>query len=302
VFDGIRKWWRNGRIDADFPRYEAQARSAHEAGLAKRFPTGALQVERDRLMEPHLRRSEVVFGDPICMVRTAIARIEATIAEIYEQIDVLETDYQALLKPLYDRSRQIGEDWDELMEQKSQAHDDFADAKESIKSWHNKSSRSEIFLGNGGRKLPNHAWFGQSFGDLDGYKSDRASAVDEIRAANEGLDSLSLQRGQVQLEIAKLKEGRARQRNLLAQGLQLPTLRNQLQRTSERHEEQTAVLIRMDMCRRDMLDQGWYRSGAKAVHDAIAQTETAREACLRSFDAEDAKARRRLEHRANFPE
>ena len=113
---------------------------------------------------------------------------------------------------------------------------------------------------------------------------------------------MSLEREQIQSGIARLEEGSARQRKSLTQGLRLPALRNQLQSTSERHEQQTAVLSRIDERRRALLDQDWHRSGAKAVQDAIVQTEAAREACLRSFDAEDAKALRRLEHRANFPE
>jgi hypothetical protein len=41
---------------------------------------------------------------------------------------------------------------------------------------HNKSERTPWLLVYGGKKIQNHSMFGQSFGDLDFYKSDRDKA------------------------------------------------------------------------------------------------------------------------------
>jgi hypothetical protein len=49
----------------------------------------------------------------------------------------------------------------------------FIGCKNNIKPWHNKSERTPWSLGNGGKIISNHSMFGQSFGDLDFYKSDR---------------------------------------------------------------------------------------------------------------------------------
>lgn len=299
MFEGIRRWWLNVRIDADFHRFDAQARAAHIARADQRFSTVALLAERDRLMEPHRKRCEHAFGEPMRILRGALARIEATIALTREQIDLLQTDYEALLQPLYEDCHQIKERGAELVEQKAQARSDLSSAKRSIQNWHRKSSSDGLF-GNGGRGLPSHSLFGQSFGDLDAYKEDRSNAVGSIREAKELLHELQEDWDETQQEIEHLKERQSRQKELWDQGLRLPALRDRLQRATERHAEQAEILRRMETKRQAFLDQSWHSSGAQTVQDAIVAAEKARKAFIESFDEPSNKEGRRTEHRLSY--
>jgi hypothetical protein len=58
----------------------------------------------------------------------------------------------------------------------------FIGCKNNIKSWHNKSERTPWLLGYGGKRIQNHSMFGQSFGDLDFYKSDRDKAYYHVES------------------------------------------------------------------------------------------------------------------------
>jgi hypothetical protein len=148
--------------------------------------------------------------------------------------------------------------------------------------------------------LPNHSLFGQSFGDLDGYKSERSDAVAAIRESAHSLAALKQEQVAVQTQIGALKAVVKRRRELLEQGLRVPALRRHLQRTNERREEQLELLRRMEESRDALLAQAWHQSGAQSLHEAISKVEQARRESIANFDAPEQKERRRREHRATF--
>ena len=51
MFDRIKSFFREVRIDLDFPRYERQQRDEHERQTQRRFSTEQLNIEKGKLLK-----------------------------------------------------------------------------------------------------------------------------------------------------------------------------------------------------------------------------------------------------------
>ena len=51
MFDRIKCFVRDIRVDLDFPKYESQQRNEHEERAQKRFSTKQLNIEKAKLLE-----------------------------------------------------------------------------------------------------------------------------------------------------------------------------------------------------------------------------------------------------------
>lgn len=71
---------------------------------------------------------------------------------------------------------------------KQDEYNELESAKAAINRWHSKSKSN--FFGNGGKPLPKHSLFGQSFGDLDSLKSKRSRAIDNIASTKRRISHL----------------------------------------------------------------------------------------------------------------
>lgn len=73
---------------------------------------------------------------------------------------------------------------------KAEAYDELNECKDNIDSWYAKSDRTPWLLGNGGKKIPSHSMFGQSFGDLDSYKYARDQAYSNVESCKDEIGDL----------------------------------------------------------------------------------------------------------------
>lgn len=199
MFDGIKKFFWEVRIKADFPQYESSRLQAHTTEAARRFDTAQLEREVAIIKEKTCHAANEKFGVNINTLYGEIAVLENEIWRTRGNLAIFERDYKSELNDLHTRKDALLEEKDRLIEEMKSlqeersgtqeslqdAYDRLESAKDAIDRWYSKSDRTPWLLGNGGKKLPKHSMFGQSFGDLDEYKRDRGAAVSDIENCKE---------------------------------------------------------------------------------------------------------------------
>ncbi|GHU27447.1 hypothetical protein AGMMS50256_07330 [Betaproteobacteria bacterium] len=201
MIDNVRQSIRQVRMNADFPRYEKEQLKAHAAAAERQFSTARIEEDIRTIKEKASQAANGKFGKLLAALHQEGAILQHEIDRIQDTLDIFERDYRGTLDQLYiekdelfqkknsllEENTRLFEEMQLLKQERSEKQESLDDAfhrleyaKESIDDWYAKSERSTFFFGNAGRELPSHSFFGQSFGDLDGYKDDRGEAVADI--------------------------------------------------------------------------------------------------------------------------
>lgn len=205
MFDHIKNFFREIRIDMDFSSYERQQRDEHEKQAKRRFSVEQLNIEKSKLLKNIESEANSKFNASIYEKedKNRLYEKEAKEKEFLlsfflrnykEELDELyaKKDYQlSKKKSLYNDLSQIKESLSEAFNEKNTAFTELNDCKDSIDSWHAKSQRTPWLFGNAGKKIPKHSFFGQSHGDLDSYKYHRDSAYEDVQAAKNKIRDLN---------------------------------------------------------------------------------------------------------------
>jgi hypothetical protein len=185
------------------------------------------------------------------------------------------------------------------------------EAKSSIDSWYAKSGRTPWLFGNGGKKLPDHALFGQSFGDLDGYKADRARASNDIGSCKSAIAELAGQQktnrtlhqenkanlNRVFESIATVKGARQRMFDLKDQGVQRHQVEAEL---TERIKQEAALqkdINHQKSAMAEHVEQQAIRLGIEERKLSVSELREKRSLYLVAFDAPEQLAARQQAHR-----
>ncbi len=322
---GFQRIVQDIRIDADFPRFEQERRAAHEAVANLRFDTTQLEREIDDIVRTAEADGSAAYGDYIRWLGTSIYALQSRIKEHRTQLELLSRDYRQELDALYAEKASLLSVKQELSGQMkalkkeradaqaelSEAYDDLDEAKSSIGSWYGKSERTPWLLGNGGKKLPNHSLFGQSFGDLDGYKSERTRACDDIGSCKSVIDDIvekqkanralrdenkaSLNR--VFESIGAVKASRQRMFDLKDQGVRRHRVEADLAELLRREVVLQKDFNHQRSAMAALIEQQAARLGIEERKRAVSALREQRAQYLITFDAPEQRAARQQAHR-----
>lgn len=316
---------RSARIGMDFPRYQAEQLVAHELAANRRYDTTRLEQEIQRIREVSESEGYRTFNVHIRYCESSIEAIRPTIFRLRKQLEILSRDYKQELNLLYqeksnlvaskhmlfDEMKSLQRQRSDAKENLSDAYDELDDAKSSIDSWHEKSQRTPWLFGNGGRHLPQHSLFGQSFGDLSGYKSERTDAyngidsrkkaikkiVDEQKAINALLDQNRVSLDRVSKCISDVKEARQGMHDLHDQGVLLHRVQADLSAHLLQEADLKRELDRFTCAKADLIESHARRMGIEERKLAVAALIKQRAQLLASFDEPEQKADRKRAHR-----
>jgi hypothetical protein len=196
VMERMARAWQDLRIEADFPRFDREARRTHGELAEQRFSTSAIDRELQRLRSKIDQECRNRFDSRRQNMVEERAAIKTAISECVETQEYLTRDYKAEFialahqksgliankKALHFKLPMQREAVNRAYERKSSAQASLDYHAREVRSWYAKSRRTPWLFGNGGRKLPSHCLFGQSFGDLDAAKRGRDGAYKDIQA------------------------------------------------------------------------------------------------------------------------
>lgn len=287
---------RERKIRLAFPTFEAAKRAEHLQISLRKFPTGALEEEVHKLMGDVREEVRAKFEGPIVELENEVARVGSEIAQTKEELAILQHSYKSELDPLYEQLNVLSIETKAAQDGKQKSYADLEKAKERINSWHNKSKRSPFLFGNGGTELPRHSFFGQSLGDLDGYKADKSSASRDIARIRDQLAKLNERRSEIHQGISVIKAARQRMFDLKEQGRSVNRLQLSLSRQQATFLEHASRLAGLRTERGNALDAARYRTGAFEIERLILALKLKRDDFVKSFDDPEVAAARFAAH------
>jgi chromosome segregation ATPase len=328
MFNRIKNFIRDTRIRVNFPAWERAALEKHTAEADRRFDTRQLEREVAAICERTRAAQDEKFGATAAALEVEQAATDAAVRFTEQRIGILSRDYRGELNGLYaaknarwetiatlnaEMERLHGESA-EASRELSEAYDDLEAAKSSVNAWHRKSTRSPWMLGNGGRELPKHSLFRQSFGDLDGYKRDRGAAGDAIGEAKDARDDVRARMRANRADVARerkaiheindsirdAKAARQQMFDLKRAGERLSDLRRQLHK---RRALQEACRQRVQALDAEMLEFRRMQDAHQGLGERqkeIAMLKARHERFVQSFNDPGMKEARRAAHRAEW--
>lgn len=325
AWQGVRRFVQDVRIDADFARYEQEQRQAHEAIANRRFDVSQLEREINAILRQAEAAGCAAYSARIGQSQSFIYAIRPEIKRLREQLDILNRDYRRELDELHEEKatllaarqvlveqmKSLQKERSDAQDELSEAFEDLEEAKSSIDSWYAKSERTPWLFGNGGNKLPKRSLFGQSFGDLDRYKSDRARACDDIAACKATVARVAGRQktnwthreenkaklGRVFESIRAVKAARQRMFDLREQGVRRHRVEAEL---ADRVRQEACLqedLHHQEIAMSELVEQQTIRLGIEERRRAAAELREKRSLYLLDFDAPAQRVARQQAHR-----
>lgn len=320
ILDAIQTF----RVNRDFSRYEKEQLSIHEREAARRFDVGQLEREVNRIRREAELAADEKFDSQIAKLTKEEGSHWAVIKRLLSQIELFEVNYKLELQSQHEKlatlkaERQaLGDAADELhqvrrgiKEELGGAYDRLSAAQHRVQAWHNQANRSPWLLGNAGKKLPKHSLFGQSFGDLEEYKSQRDSARAGISEARNALEAnnarLNENRSQldrkkaamdaVWQEITWLKEQREKMFELKRLGISRRFLQSELSEVVLAKDRVCARLADTKAEKAEFIRAMTVRNGIGERYKSINDIRSAKLSFLADFHTPNSQETRRRTH------
>ena len=295
MFNWIARIVKNFRIARDFPKFEAKSRAEHAATAERRYSTADLARDVNARMIPPRIEANISFFEPIGDARQAIFCLSSAIAENQTMLSVFDRSYKDELDPLFAERKVFIEGRRALRDELSKAYEDLNNAKSTIDGWYSKSRGT--FFGNGGKELPKHALFGQSFGDLDGYKLERDAASSRILRCKSEVGDLSECIQELSRKIEEIKVDRQQMFDLREQGYNKFMLEKEKRSAQSQYEELRSRLQRLENEQAEFLQAARHSTGVVSLEAEIDQITDLRVKFLQAFDTKESQVQRGLAHR-----
>ena len=325
IFDRIKNYIQELRISADFKQQQMLSWEKHKQIADERFSTAKLAKEISDLLARIESDAALDFDDNISGHETLLIANKFERSRKKETLAMLTRNFKARLDALYDskqalldEKRGLVAERDSLRKslkqaflEKDKAYCELNSAKEDIAHWYRKSERTPWLFGNGGKELPKHSLFGQSFGDLEGYKNCRDSASEDVREAKETIGRIKAQQkklsdqihriaervGDVINEISQTKTERSRMYALKKSGVTVDSLNVAIGTLNSAIRRAELDIIKLKDDRLEHVEQGKIFMGVRAKEEEIESIEEQKKMFLAEFDTPESTARRAEAHR-----
>lgn len=325
IFDRIKNYIQELRISMDFKRQEMLSWEKHKQIADERFSTAKLRREISDLLARIESDAAQHFDNNISRHETLLIARKSERTRKKEALAMLTRNYKARLDALYaskqallDEKRGLLAERDSLRNplkhaflEKDEAYCELNSAKEDIARWYRNSERTPWLFGNGGKELPKHSFFGQSFGDLEGYKACRDSAFEDVCEAKETIGRIKAQQkklsdqihriaervGDVINEISQTKTERSRMYALKKSGVTVDSLNVAIGTLNSAIRRTELDITKLKDDRLEHVEQGKTFMGVRAKEDEIERIEDQKEMFLAEFDKPESTVRRAEAHR-----
>ena len=291
---------RDVRIWFSFLGYNWRARAACQGEADRIFSTSELESDlrsRRTELESESRR---MWGDEIERLESEVQGIAGELRRLEDDLDLFRRDYRSELDAAYRRLNEIKYEQRLCNDELRQAHESLNEARRGIQSWHNKSTRTPWLFGNAGRPLPKHSLFGQSFGDLDELKSDRACAVYSITNASDRKADLNRSFQESWVSIREIKSDRQRMFDLRKSSRNASFLARRIAEVREFAEKSGRRAAQLRAMREAWETRERKTRGIDALEAKIREIEQSRQEYIASFDSDEELAKRRAQNRADW--
>lgn len=290
MFERIRIWW-------DFLSYEAHAKMAWHQHAAESFSTDKLRLALEDQLRDLDQQTYRAYGASIAKLEARARDQTETKSNAESNAEVFRRNFKHELERAYGDLESIKSEQAVCKAELTTAFSDLEAAKSAIDSWHRKSQRSPWLFGNSSKRLPQHSLFGQSFGDLDGYKDDRGQAVDDIGRLRAHQRELSHRFDVTRSRVQAIKADRQCWFDLQRRGYTIQKLEETIG-ICQTHLRQLQSEIGRLVDMRDVFVQAQKAArGIDQLEREIADIESRKSNCLAQFDEPSELEKRKAAHR-----
>ena len=328
MFGWIKTNFQNFRIFLDYPAYEKKCRDKHLALAESRYSICDLETNIAELNEKIRKRADSRFDKKIIWFNTKIRPYANEIEKNNRILRLFQTDYRGKLDRHYSQKKYLINDkmlligsikhlrseLNHAYTEKSSAYRQLADAKSDVEDWYCQSEGSTWFGGNKGRNIPNHSFFGQSYGDLNSAKADRGNAIDdisqskakisrlkeEVSKVQANIESMDTRIKRVENEITVIKKNQNEMFRLTKEGVSQQKLKDAIARDISRRDQYQTELNKIRTAKDNFILTENKKSGVIDMKGRIDKICAQKKTFISEFENEVAQLARKQDHRAQW--
>ena len=206
LFKWLTSFVDDARIAYAYLGYERECKVQWLANAERTYSTIRFEKEiRARMAEP-MRHVASTFTASIHELESKREKVQRVVSEAKEKLAILERDYKKELDVAYQAQNKISEELEDCRRKLSSAYDDLNSAKRNLDAWYSKAEGN--WFGNGGKKLPKRAIFGQDLSDRDHYKARKDSAARDVGRIKSERSSVARRLDDVRATVKGIKDAR----------------------------------------------------------------------------------------------
>lgn len=296
------KWLTNivddARIAYAYLGYERECKKQWVADADRTYSTTNIEEDINTRMAAPMRHILSSFDIAIRDFESRRENARRVVSDAKEKLAIFERDYKTELEAAYKAQNEASEELDECRRKLSMAYDDLNSAKSSLDLWYSKAEGN--WFGNGGKKLPNHAFFGQDLSDRDRYKDSRDSAAQEVGRYKSERSSIVRHLNDACASVKQIKDARQEMFDLKKAGFDKRIVTSVI--NNGNHELRTIgeEVARLTKARDDYIHQAKVSLGVYVLEKKIERLRQAKDARIKAFDSEPVVLERKAKHRAKW--
>ena len=185
----------------------------------RKFGRTHIRPRKQKIKEIEKSRESRLSGLKIALARAedTLSADQARLKTLRFQANLFVRKFQSEIEKNQNRKTSGYDTLNRLKAELSGAYEDLNSAKTDLDAWYRKSKGN--FIGNGGKKLPRHAFFGQSTSDRDSLKHKKDSIYKNIQGLKS--DKTRIYNNEIKPakeSIGRIKEDQKRLRRLRTKG------------------------------------------------------------------------------------
>jgi hypothetical protein len=298
------KWLTNfvddARIAFAYLGYERECKKQWVADAERTYSTTNIERNIKALMVEPLLHVASTFNAPIRDLESKRENIRCVVAEAKEKLAILDRDYKSELDVAYIVQNAASGELDECRRKLSSAYDELNSAKSSLDSWYSKAEGT--WFGNGGKKLPKSAFFGQDLSDRDHYKYRRDRAASEVGRYKSERSSIVSRLNDARATVKRIKEARQQMFDLKKAGFDKRVVTSAIKNGNHNLNAIGEEIAQFAKSRDNYIDQAKVSLGVYGLEKEIERLRRDKETRIEEFDSEPAVLERKAKHRAEWLE
>ena len=298
MFKWLVDLFNDGRIAYSYLGYEIECKHKWVTNAELSYSTVSLEQNIKSLMSEPQRHVLSAYDAPIHDLESRKKSVCRVIAEAMEKLAMLERNYKTELDTAYEVQHEVSKALEECRQKLSCAYDDLNSAKSSLDAWY---SRAEgCWFGNGGKKLPKDALFGQDLSDRNYYKSRRDSAANDVGRYKSERASIVSRLDEARSRVKLIKEDRQKMFDLKNAGFDKRIVSSAINNGNIDLRFIDVSIAQLARSREEYLHQSKVSLGVYKIEKEIERLQREKNAQIKSFDNECLEIERKAKHRAEW--
>jgi chromosome segregation ATPase len=296
------KWLTNlvddARIAVAYLGYVRECKKQWVSDAERNFSTTHIEQEIKARMAAPLRHVASAFNTPTSTLEARRDNVRRVVSEAKDKLSILERDYKTELDTAYAALNETRAELDECRKNLSDAYDELKEAKDNLDSWYSRAEGN--WFGNGGKKLPNHAFFGQDLSDRDRYKDDRDSAASDVGRYKSERSRIERHMDEARAKVKQIKDARQEMFDLKNAGFDKRIVTSAINTGNNDLHTIGEEIAQISILRDQFIHQSKLSLGVYDLEEEVERLRREKDARIKAFDNEPVKLERKAKHRAEW--